>query len=343
MADPKTEIPSWLEKVIEKGGDVNVCLSYLKEKAEKEESLRLKEIKREDKLKTDEAEHAERAAVRAVKAALRDAEEKEKDRQLRKLQLETDKEIKLKELEIKALEIDKKPAASEIKPKVALPKYDQHQDIEVFLTSFERLAELHKWPKEDWPIRLVPQLSGKALEAYSRMSVPDSKSYEKIKRAIFERFGLNPMEYRDKFRNTKQLGDETFKEYAIPVSRYFEHWKDSEEVENDYFKLTDLIIRDQLLYNCSSELQTYLQEKEPKSLSDLVALANAYQLAHKNKETKKFYRPPHLRYQNREYEGNDILHLEQLEDLFSFQSLGRNVNVFIVRVKIILLLSVLLS
>ena len=305
MADPKTEIPSWLEKVIEKGGDVNVCLSYLKEKAEKEESLRLKEIEREDKLKTDEAERAERAAVRAEKAALRDAEEKEKDRQLRILQLETDKEIKLKELEIKALEIDKKPAASEIKPKVALPKYDQHQDIEVFLTSFERLAELHKWPKEDWPIRLVPQLSGKALEAYSRMSVPDSKSYEKIKRAIFERFGLNPMEYRDKFRNAKQLGDETFKEYAIRVSRYFEHWKDSEEVENDYFKLTDLIIRDQLLYNCSSELQTYLQEKEPKSLSDLVALANAYQLAHKNKETKKFYRPPHLRYQNREYEGND--------------------------------------
>ena len=121
------------------------------------------------------------------------------------------------------------------------------------------------------------------------MSVPDSKSYEKIKRAIFERFGLNPMEYRDKFRNAKQLGDETFKEYAIRVSRYFEHWKDSKEVENDYFKLTDLIIRDQLLYNCSSELQTYLQEKEPKSLSDLVALANAYQLAHKNQETNKFF------------------------------------------------------
>ena len=162
MADPKTELPSCLEKVIEKGGDVNVCLSYLKEKAEKEESLRLKEIEREDKLKTDEAERAERAAVRAEKAALRDAEEKEKDRQLRILQLETDKEIKLKELEIKALEIDKKSAASDMKTKVALPKYDQHQDIEIFLTSFERLAELHKWPKEDWPIRLVPQLSGKA-------------------------------------------------------------------------------------------------------------------------------------------------------------------------------------
>ena len=118
-----------------------MCLSYLKEKAEQEESLRLKKIEHEHKLKTDEAELAERAAVRAEKAALRDAKEKEKDRELRILQLETDKEIKLKELEIKALEIDTKPVASEIKPKVALPNYDEYQDIEVFLISFERLAD----------------------------------------------------------------------------------------------------------------------------------------------------------------------------------------------------------
>ena len=77
------ELPSWLEKVIEKGGDVNVCLSYLKDKAEKEESIRLKEIEHEKQLKTDEAERAERAAVRAEKAALREAEEKDKDRQFK--------------------------------------------------------------------------------------------------------------------------------------------------------------------------------------------------------------------------------------------------------------------
>ena len=169
------------------------------------------------------------------------------------------------------------------------------------MTTLERLAELHKWPKEDWPIRLVPHLSGKALEAYSRMSVTDSKSYEKTKLAIFERFGLNPMEYRDKFPNSRQLPDKTFKEYAFRVSRYFEHWKDSEEVENDYHKPMDLVIRDQLLRSCSFELQTYLQEKEPKSVSNLVSLANAYQLAHKNKDPKKLlYRPPMFRYQNRE-------------------------------------------
>lgn len=132
-------------------------------------------------------------------------------------------------------------------------------------------------------------------------SLENSKSYDKIKRAIFERFGLNPLEYRDKFRGSKQLPDETFKEYAIRITRYFDHWKDSEDVQRDYDKLADMIIRDQLISNCNLDLQTYLQEKEPKSVADLVALANAYQLAHKNRDNRKqLYRPPILRFQNKE-------------------------------------------
>ena len=51
MADPKSDVPFWLEKVIEKGGDVTECLSYLNDKAEKEESQRLKEIEHKEKLK----------------------------------------------------------------------------------------------------------------------------------------------------------------------------------------------------------------------------------------------------------------------------------------------------
>ena len=91
-------MPSWLKKIIEKGVDVNLCLSYLKEKAEQEEKARIREIEHEDKLKRDEAERAERAALRAEKASLRESENKEKERQLKILQIEAEKEIKLKEL-----------------------------------------------------------------------------------------------------------------------------------------------------------------------------------------------------------------------------------------------------
>ena len=92
----------------------------------------------------------------------RELESKEKDRELelKKIQLR-EKELALKETE----------CVSEVKAKVKLPKFHEGEDIEVFLTSFERLATVHKWDKSQWPVRLIPQLSGKALEAYSRMSV----------------------------------------------------------------------------------------------------------------------------------------------------------------------------
>jgi hypothetical protein len=44
----------------------------------------------------------------------------------------------------------------------------------VFLKSFEKLAALHKIPKLEWALRLVPLLCGKALEAFSRLPDEDS-------------------------------------------------------------------------------------------------------------------------------------------------------------------------
>ena len=39
------------------------------------------------------------------------------------------------------------PSSADIKVKVKLPKFVEGQDVEVFLTSFERLATVHNWPK----------------------------------------------------------------------------------------------------------------------------------------------------------------------------------------------------
>ena len=53
------------------------------------------------------------------------------------LQLETEKEIKLKELDVRSKELTSQP---EIKSKVLLPKFDENQDIEVFLSSFREIS-----------------------------------------------------------------------------------------------------------------------------------------------------------------------------------------------------------
>lgn len=49
---------------------------------------------------------------------------------------------------------------------------------------------MHKWDKSEWAIHLVPLLTGKALEAYSRLSDGESGKYDKIKEAILKRYEL---------------------------------------------------------------------------------------------------------------------------------------------------------
>jgi hypothetical protein len=155
-----------------------------------------------------QTERDERAADRELKKAEieRDGElrkaEIERDRELRKA--ETEREVKLKELEIRDKEVltgGKEVKVTDRQPK--LPKFVEGQDPDVFLKSFERLVTLHKFRKPEWAVRLVPLLSGKALEAYSRLH-DECNDYEKIKTGISIRYELTAEAYRDKFRLSRQ-------------------------------------------------------------------------------------------------------------------------------------------
>lgn len=50
-----------------------------------------------------------------------------------------------------------------------MPLYQQGEDIENYLLRFERMARTWHWPEDEWACRLVPLLTGKALEAYTAM------------------------------------------------------------------------------------------------------------------------------------------------------------------------------
>ena len=108
------------------------------------------------------------------------------------------------------------------------------------------MTTAYNWDNSEWAIRLTPQLSGKALEAYSRLSVTSSNGFYLVKQAILDRYGLNAPAYRDKFRYAKQSKGETFKEYAVRIENYFKHWVSAEKAENNYQKLYNLLLREQI-------------------------------------------------------------------------------------------------
>lgn len=137
------------------------------------------------------------------------------------------------------------------------PKYVEGEDIDVFLRSFERLANLHvhRWPKPEWALRLVPQLTGKALDRYARLGEGESKDYDVIKKAILKRNNLTASTYKDKLRTGKQNPNEKFREFYTRSLNYFEHWCQMERVNHNFQTLVDMIMRERLV-NSSSKIFT---------------------------------------------------------------------------------------
>ena len=111
------------------------------------------------------------------------------------------------------------------------------------------------------------------------MSAVDSNDFIKVKQAILERYGINALAYREKFRLATQDKTETFKEYSIRVEGYLKHWVNAEDVKDNYHKLYDLVMSEQLMFTASPDLQVWLQERNPHTFLQLVEMADAYQLA----------------------------------------------------------------
>ena len=69
--------------------------------------------------------------------------------------------------------------------------YDEDEDIEHYLTTFERLAAAGQWPFDTWALCLVPLLKGKVRASFVAMNAEESHDYGKVKQAILQKFELH--------------------------------------------------------------------------------------------------------------------------------------------------------
>ena len=82
-----------------------------------------------------------------------------------------------------------------------LIKLTEGDDIEAFLTTFERAVEAHGVDR--------------ARLAYAAMTDADAKDCDRVKAAIFQRYDINEETYHRRFRAIKQLENETHSERAV--------------------------------------------------------------------------------------------------------------------------------
>ena len=90
-----------------------------------------------------------------------------------------------------------------------VPKFSEH-DIETFLISFEKVAELNNFPEDKYATILQVHLTGKALNVFTELSVEECRDYPTLKAALLQAYSVVPEFYRKRFRNLSRYSTETY-------------------------------------------------------------------------------------------------------------------------------------
>ena len=95
------------------------------------------------------------------------------------------------------------------KETMALTRLTDKDDIESYLTTFERMMTAYEVDAARWVYKLAPQLTGKAQEAYAALTPEEAQSYPSVKSAILRRYNINDETYRKRFRSLKLRSGQT--------------------------------------------------------------------------------------------------------------------------------------
>ena len=82
---------------------------------------------------------------------------------------------------------------------VVLTKFVEGDDVEAYLTRFERLMTVHRVDRTLWVVHLAPQLAGRAQQAYAALPSDTAGDYEEVKKAILRRYDISSETYRQWF------------------------------------------------------------------------------------------------------------------------------------------------
>ena len=225
------------------------------------------------------------------------AEQAERDRELKRTELETDRESKLsseieleklkhsfemKHLELMGqLEVQRATFKTELEKQKSeklahardpkLPYFEESKDkMDSYLSRFEKYATANKWDKNVWAAYLSALLKGRTLDVYDRLSTEDAADYDKLKDALLKDFDMTERGFRKKFRYSRPERSETFIQFSSRLCSYLNKWMTMAKVEKSFEAVCDFMVRDQFLEACSRELFVHLK---PKAFENLDAMA----------------------------------------------------------------------
>lgn len=91
------------------------------------------------------------------------------------------------------------------------------------------------------------------------MPKTDSLNYQSLKTALLRRFELSDDGFKKKFRSCRPEQCETFPQFSVRPSSYFDRLIEMAKVPHSFDGLYNLMLRDQFIDICSQHLRLFLQ------------------------------------------------------------------------------------
>ena len=167
---------------------------------------------------------------------------------------------------------------------VKLTRLSDSDDIEAYLTTFERMMGAYDIAKERWPFILAPQLTGKAQQAYAALPPDGAKDYDEVKAAILWRYNINEETYHQRFRSLKVKEGEAPRELVTRLTDLATRWTRECTSQKE---LLDLMIKEQLLRMLPEDVRIWVNERKPKNSQEAGELAENYLQARSTTEPKR--------------------------------------------------------
>ncbi|XP_047229854.1 zinc finger protein 445-like isoform X2 [Girardinichthys multiradiatus] len=164
--------------------------------------------------------------------------------------------------------------------------FEEGDDIEQYLTTFERLATAYRRPERDWAVRLVPHLTSRARTAYVAMAAEDSCDYAEVKAAILTKYEINEEMYRQRFREPEVHVNETPREFYNHLKDLYLKWMQPQGKRKD--DIGEILIFEQFYSSLSPELRIWVKERNPASAQEAAELVENFLAARRGPKTFRY-------------------------------------------------------
>ena len=230
----------------------------------------------EDRRKREEetaAEQRRRDEERADELRRRMEEEERRAREADQRVKEMQEQFELMRKLVEGTSKREEPRKPERADTIKLTKLTEQDDIEAYLTVFERMMGAYEVEKSRWAFMLAPQLTGKAQQAYAALSADDAGDYPALKAAILQRYDINEETYRQRFRAAKMGSGESPPALATRLTDLAGKWlKECGTVQ----EVVDAVVKEQLLRALPDEVRVWVSERKPTTSTAAGRLAEDY-------------------------------------------------------------------